>query len=111
MISADAPTNHCAAAGALHAIAPAHTPLRTCQTSGVTFPDFKKIADAYSIPYFEINTNEDIAKILENFLSFEGPCICQVFTDPNEIFEPRVVAKMDENGKFIPGRLSEARWS
>jgi acetolactate synthase-1/2/3 large subunit len=81
------------------------------KTSGVTFPDFKKIADAYNIPYFEINTNNEISEVLESFIGFDGPCICQVFTDPDEIFEPRVVAKMDENGKFIPGRLSEAQWS
>ena len=48
---------------------------------------------------------------VKNFFNFNGPCICQVFTDPDEIFEPKVVAKMDENGKFIPGRLSEAQWS
>jgi len=77
----------------------------------VTFPDFKKIADAYSIPYFEIRNNDQIDEVLSEFLNFDGPCLCQVFTDPNEIFEPRVVAKMDENGKFIPGRLSEAQWS
>lgn len=81
------------------------------KSSGVTFPDFKKIADAYSIPYFEIRNNNQIDEVLSEFLNFEGPCLCQVFTDPNEIFEPRVVAKMDENGKFIPGRLSEAQWS
>lgn len=81
------------------------------KSSGVSFPDFKKIADAYNIPYFEIKTNNEVDKVLDNFLNFEGPCFCQVFTDPNEIFEPRVVAKMDENGKFIPGRLSEAQWS
>ena len=81
------------------------------KSSGVSFPNFKKIADAYSIPYFEINTNNEIDEVLKNFFNFEGPCICQVFTDPDEIFEPKVVAKMDENGKFIPGRLSEAQWS
>jgi acetolactate synthase-1/2/3 large subunit len=81
------------------------------KSSGVTFPDFKKIADAYSIPYFEIKTNNEVSKVLENFLAFNGPCICQVFTDPDEIFEPKVVAKMDENGRFIPGCLSEAQWS
>ena len=81
------------------------------KSSGVSFPDFKKIADAYSIPYFEINTNNEIDEVLKNFFNFNGPCICQVFTDPDEIFEPKVVAKMDENGKFIPGRLSEAQWS
>ena len=81
------------------------------KSSGVSFPNFKKIADAYSIPYFEINTNNEIDEVLKNFFNFEGPCICQVFTDPDEIFEPKVVAKMDKSGKFIPGRLSEAQWS
>jgi acetolactate synthase-1/2/3 large subunit len=81
------------------------------KSSGVSFPDFRKIAEAYSIPYFEIKTNTQINEVLENFLAFEGPCFCQVFTDPDESFEPKVVAKMDENGKFIPGRLSEAQWS
>ena len=81
------------------------------KSSGVTFPDFKKIADAYNIPYFEIRNNDQIDEVIDEFLNFEGPCLCQVFTDPNEIFEPRVVAKMDESGKFIPGRLSEAQWS
>ncbi len=81
------------------------------KSSGVTFPDFMKLADAYNIPYFEIKNNSQIDEALSNFLEFDGPCLCQVFTDPNEIFEPRVVAKMDENGRFIPGRLSEAQWS
>ena len=38
-MSAVAPTNHCEDAGALHAAAPAQTPLRTCHTTGVTFPE------------------------------------------------------------------------
>lgn len=52
-----------------------------------------------------------LIKFLSNFFEFDGPCFCQVFTDPDEIFEPKVIAKMDENGKFIPGRLSEAKWN
>jgi acetolactate synthase-1/2/3 large subunit len=70
-----------------------------------------KIADAYSIPYFEIKNNNQIDKVLNDFFEFDGPCFCQVFTDPDESFEPKVIAKMDENGRFIPGRLSEAQWN
>lgn len=81
------------------------------KSSGVSFPDFMKIADAYSIPYFEIKNNNQIDKVLNNFFEFDGPCFCQVFTDPDESFEPKVIAKMDENGRFIPGRLSEAQWN
>ena len=81
------------------------------QSSGVSFPNFQKISDAYGIPYFNIKNNDDIESELNKFFDHDGPCLCEVFTDPNEIFEPRVVAKMDENGRFIPGRLSEAQWS
>ena len=81
------------------------------KSSGVSFPDFMKIADAYSIPYFEIKNNNQIDKVLTDFFKFDGPCFCQVFTDPDESFEPKVIAKMDENGRFIPGRLSEAQWN
>lgn len=81
------------------------------KSSGVSFPDFMKIADAYSIPYFEIKKNNQIDKVLTHFFEFNGPCFCQVFTDPDESFEPKVIAKMDENGRFIPGRLSEAQWN
>jgi acetolactate synthase-1/2/3 large subunit len=81
------------------------------KSSGVSFPDFMKIADAYSIPYFEIKNNNQIDKVLNDFFEFDGPCFCQVFTDPDENFEPKVIAKMDENGRFIPGRLSEAQWN
>lgn len=81
------------------------------KSSGVSFPNFQKISDAYGIPYFNIKNNSEIESRLTEFFEHDGPCLCEVFTDPNEIFEPRVVAKMDENGRFIPGRLSEAQWS
>jgi acetolactate synthase-1/2/3 large subunit len=81
------------------------------KNSGVSFPNFEKISDAYNLKYFEIKTNNEIDSVLNEFMTYEGCCICQVFTDPNEIFEPKVVAKMDENGKFIPGKLSNIQWN
>jgi hypothetical protein len=33
--------------------------------------------------------------------------IVEIFTDPNELHEPKVVAKgIDNNGKIIPGELT-----
>ena len=52
-----------------------------------------------------IQNNQTIQPTLDKFLSQEGPCVLEVFTDPNEFHEPKVVAKLDENGKFIPGEL------
>lgn len=80
------------------------------KSSGVTFPKFKKIFEAYDLPYFAINNHNEIDSILHNFLSIDGPCVCEVFTDPSEYHEPKVMAKLDSNGKFIPGKLEDIQW-
>ncbi len=81
------------------------------KTSGVTLPCFRKIADAYDIPYFKIGKNEEAELILNEFLNTNGPCMCEVFTDPFEAHEPKVMAKLDEHGKFIPGELKNIQWT
>lgn len=80
------------------------------KTSGVTFPNFEKIIKAYEIPYFSIKTNKEIHPTLDEFLNMEGPCVCEVFTDPEECHEPKVMAKLGSDGKFIPGELKNIQW-
>ena len=81
------------------------------KTSGVSFPEFKKIIDAYGLPYFSIRSHSEIDAVLPQFFGMEGPAVCEVFTDPNEVHEPKVMATLNENGKFIPGTLDAIRWS
>jgi acetolactate synthase-1/2/3 large subunit len=80
------------------------------KNSGVSFPNYKKIVEAYELPYFSIRTNNSIHPTLSEFLSKEGPCVLEVFTDPNEFHEPKVIAKLDAEGKFIPGELNNIQW-
>jgi acetolactate synthase-1/2/3 large subunit len=80
------------------------------KNSGVSFPNFERIINAYDIPYCKISNNQMIDSVLKDFLSKEGPCVCEVFTDPEEYHEPKVVAKLGDDGKFIPGELNEIRW-
>jgi acetolactate synthase-1/2/3 large subunit len=80
------------------------------KSSGVTFPTFEKIIKAYDIPYCSIKTNKDIQPTLNAFLEQDGPCICEVFTDPEEYHEPKVMAKLGSDGKFIPGELKNIQW-
>lgn len=80
------------------------------KTSGVSFPAFEKIAYAYDIPYFSISTHENIDDVLSKVFSNDESCICEVFTNPNEVHEPKVMASIDENGKFIPGKLENIKW-
>ena len=77
-------------------------------TTGVTIPDFKKIAYAFNIPYMSITHNNQIENVLTNMMSTEGPCIVEVFTHPKERHEPKVTHKgVGVDGKIIPGTLTD----
>jgi acetolactate synthase-1/2/3 large subunit len=80
------------------------------KNSGVSFPNYKKLIKAYDLPYFSITNNGNIHPTLTEFLSQDGPCVLEVFTDPDEFHEPKVVAKLDDEGKFIPGELNNIQW-
>jgi len=80
------------------------------KNSGVSFPNFEKIIKAYDLPYCRIKNNKEIQPTLNEFLNRIGPCVCEVFTDPEEYHEPKVMAKLDINGKFIPGKLEDIQW-
>jgi acetolactate synthase-1/2/3 large subunit len=78
--------------------------------SGVSFPNFEKLIKAYELPYYSIKDHSQIDTTLAEFFKQEGPAICEVFTDPNEFHEPKVVAKLSPEGKFIPGELRNIEW-
>ena len=80
------------------------------KNSGVSFPNYEKLIKAYDLPYFSITNNDSIYPTLTEFLSQEGPCVLEIFTDPNEFHEPKVVAKLDNEDKFIPGELNNIQW-
>ena len=45
-------------------------------------------------------------------LRIDGPSIIEVFTHPKEKHEPKVMHKgVDENGKIIPGSLTDMKIS
>jgi acetolactate synthase-1/2/3 large subunit len=77
-------------------------------STGVTIPSFRKIADAFEIPYMSIKNNNEIETTLYNMMDHKGPCIVEVFTHPKERHEPKVIHKgTDKNGKIIPGTLTD----
>lgn len=79
-------------------------------SSGLTLPSYKKIADAYNIPYTAIKGRRGLQKKIDECFKKEGPQIIEVFVDPSEFHEPKVMAKLGEDGKFIPGELNNIQW-
>ena len=76
--------------------------------TGVTIPNFKKVANAFDIPYISISNNQEIEQKLDYMMNTEGPCIVEVFTHPKERHEPKVTHKgVGSDGKIIPGTLTD----
>ena len=80
------------------------------KNSGVSFPNFKRLINAYDLPYMDIKTHDNMKNKIAEFLNIDGPAVLEVFADPEEFHEPKVVARLDANGKFIPGYLKDIKW-
>ena len=81
----------------------------TGPTSGVSFPNLEKIADAYGLRYFKISNNSEIDSVLSEVLSYDGPLLCEAMSDPDEIHEPKVVGRPQPDGSIIPGKLDDMK--
>ena len=78
------------------------------ENSGVSIPSFKKLAKVFGLSYYSILDNSEIDSTLVKAFGKDCPMIIEVFTDPNELHEPKVVHKgVDNNGNIIPGSLTD----
>ena len=79
-------------------------------SSGVSIPSFEKLAKVFGFNYISILKNSAIDDSLKQVFSSNEPILVDVFTDPNEQHEPKVVAKgIDKDGKIIPGELTNMK--
>ncbi len=75
--------------------------------SGLTIPHILEVAQAYGLSTFRIENNKEIAETVAQVLKTDGPVICEVMVDPDEVVMPKVQSQMGENGQMIPGKLED----
>ena len=79
----------------------------TDQKSGVTCPDFSKVAHAFGISAFQIRTWDDVHSIIPKVQSAKGPVICEVFTHPEQPFVPKLSLVLQKDGSIISPPLED----
>lgn len=77
------------------------------EKSGVTCPDFSKLAYAFGIPSFQIRTWDEAKSILPQVQSIKGPVICEVFTHPEQPFVPKLSLVQQKDGSIISPPLED----
>lgn len=70
------------------------------KATGIVLPDFKKLAYGFDLPYLSVNKLED----LDTIDYPTGPCLIEVFMDPEQDFIPKVkgVAVASDDSIFAP---------
>jgi acetolactate synthase-1/2/3 large subunit len=72
------------------------------EASGVTFPDFGAVAEAFGLDVTRLLPDADWRRALANALSQEGPHVCIAKLDQSQEFEPRLRSRMREGRITTP---------
>lgn len=77
------------------------------ESGDLEFPDFQKLSLAYGFPYFKIKNNMELLSVIMEIINLKGYCICEVFCDPNQKFEPKSTTKKLKNGSLFSPPLED----
>lgn len=79
----------------------------TDDTSGVGFPDFRVLAQAFGLKYYCIETESEADGILDELLAEDGACVCEIKVDPEQNFAPKSSSKALPDGRIISPSLDD----
>ena len=75
--------------------------------TGVSLPDYRKIAAAYGLQAATIEDQSDLRAGVRRVLSSDGPIVCTVRVRPEEIRAPRVTSTQRPDGSFVSKPLED----
>ncbi|MFL6760249.1 thiamine pyrophosphate-binding protein [Sphingomonas sp.] len=75
--------------------------------SNVTFPEFRKIAEAFGFAYSSAARHEELAGSIRSALESPGPAMCEIFIDEAVAFAPKLGAKQHPDGRITSPPLED----
>ena len=75
--------------------------------SGISFPDFSKLANAFKIKYKKIDTLKKSKEIIKKSNKLTGPIILELIVDEDQPALFKQGYKRNNDGTFSPSNLSE----
>ena len=75
--------------------------------SGVSFPDFRKVALAYGLKYYSIKNEREITAKVHAALESDAPALCEVFMDVAQNFAPKSASKILPDGNMESTSLDD----
>lgn len=79
----------------------------TDRKSGVSCPNFSKLAAAFDMPAWQIRTWGDFERVLPELQAHQGPAVCEVFMHPEQLFVPKLSLAMQADGTPVSPPLED----
>ena len=75
--------------------------------TGLTFPDYQKISQAFGFAPFTIAHNLEVSDKISALLKATGPVFCEVLLDPNQDFSPKLASRKLDDGTMVSPSLED----
>lgn len=75
--------------------------------SGLSFPDFGRLAKAFNIPFQRCNNHNQLDTCIEATLNVSGPAICEIMLDLNQAFAPKLSSRKLDDGRMVTAALED----
>ena len=77
------------------------------ESGDVSFPEFRKIAEAFGYRYYCAHSNAEMKAVVDEVLQLEGPVFTEIFTDTEQVWEPKSSTKRLEDGTLVSPPLED----
>lgn len=75
--------------------------------TGVSSPDFGKVAKAFGIPFLRIKNHKGLRRKIKRVLDLKGPVLCEIMMDPKQLLIPKSTSMVKPNGQVIAKPLED----
>ena len=77
------------------------------ESRDLSFPDYKKIAEAFGYTYYCAHSNHEMRIAVDKTLECTSPVFCEIFTDTNQVWEPKSKARKLPDGSLVSPPLED----
>lgn len=77
------------------------------ESNDLSFPEFKKIAEAFGYRYFSAHSNAEMKQVVDTVLKLTGPVFTEIFTGIEQAWEPKSSTKRLADGTLVSPPLED----
>jgi acetolactate synthase-1/2/3 large subunit len=78
------------------------------EASGLSFPDFMKLAEAHRVKGIRLASQKDLRQRLEEIMNHDGPVLCEIMMDPDQAQAPKAVNRRNADGTMKQTPLEDS---